>query len=100
MLLHDYIESCMKFAADTKDWAKLDYYKYYTATQNGNWEESCDNVHGGLNVDWAFLLSESNVMRLAPDFFVKECRDKLISLIDNNVDYDTLRKAIDETMEV
>lgn len=51
MLLHDYIESCIKFAADTKDWAGLDSYKYYTATQNGNWEESCDNAHGGLGVD-------------------------------------------------
>lgn len=99
MLLHDYIESCIKFAADTKDWAGLDSYKYYTATQNGNWEESCDNAHGGLGVDWAFLLSESNVMRFAPEWFIRECHDKLISLIDNNVDYDTLRKAIDETME-
>lgn len=99
MLLRDYIESCIKFAVDTKDWAELDFYKYYTATQDGDWEESCDNAHGGLGVDWAFLLSESNVMRFAPEFFVRECRDKLISLIDNNVDYDTLRKAIDETLE-
>ncbi len=99
MLLRDYVESCIKFAVDTKDWAELDFYKYYTATQDGDWEESCDNAHGGLGVDWAFLLSESNVMRFAPEFFVRECRDKLISLIDNNVDYDTLRKAIDETLE-
>lgn len=42
---------------------------------------------------------ELSDIEFAPAFFVRECRDKLISLIDNNVDYDTLRKAIDETME-
>lgn len=99
MLLHDYIKSCIKFAADTKDWAQVDYDKYYTATQNGDWEESCDNHHGGLNVDWAFLVPESFIATLGPKMFVRECHDKLIALIDNNVDYDTLRKVIDETME-
>ena len=98
MLLDDYIESCIKFAADTKGWARLDYYKYYTATQNGNWEESCDNHYGGLSVDWAFLLPESYIRKLGPRMFVIECRSELIALIDNDVDNDTLRKVIDELM--
>jgi hypothetical protein len=51
--LAKYIDSCIKFWKDTKDWERLQPLSHYSATPDGDWEETYDNPRGGIPVEWA-----------------------------------------------
>lgn len=61
-----YAEICKKFASDTAEWGGLDEYKYYT-TDDSDWKETCDNSHNGVDVSWAFGLSEDEIQMQAAE---------------------------------
>lgn len=94
MLIQEYVKSCIQFSHDTYKWAELDDTKFYTTTPNGGWEETCDNAHGGLDVSWAFKLTSGKIKEFGPQEFVNRCCEEITALIDNEVDYDTLRDAV------
>ena len=79
MRLKAYVESCKKFAHDTKDWAELDYYKYYTTPGDSEgWEETPGNERGGIDVSWAFHKSAAEIEQDAPQQFIDLLLEALI----------------------
>ena len=57
----DYRQSCKQFARETKDWATLDPYKFYSTHEIDGWVETCDNAHGGIYLDWCFHLTDEEI---------------------------------------
>lgn len=48
-----YKKSCKSFYNESYYWSALPN-KFYTDDGEGNWIESCDNSHGGLDVSWVW----------------------------------------------
>lgn len=97
MTYNEYLESCLIFSHDSQDYIGLDRAKFYTTTQNGTgWEESCDNANGGLDVSWSFHLPEEEVKKQAPSMYARQIVECVRAMIDNEVDYDTMREAISQ----
>lgn len=87
-----YTQSCKQFANDTKEWAALDEYKWYTTPGNAEgWEESPGNERGGIDVSWAFHKSEAEIEVEAPQQFV----NLLLEAVDIacDIDYDIVGNA-------
>ena len=97
MTYNEYLESCLIFSHDSQQYIGLDGTKFYTTPQNGTgWEESCDNSHGGLDVSWAFHFSEEKVKEEAPSMYARQIIESVRCMIDNEVDYDTMREVISQ----
>lgn len=62
----NYAEICKKFSADTTEWGDLDEFKFYT-TDGSEWKETCDNAHNGVDVSWAFQLSNEEIEQQAAE---------------------------------
>lgn len=71
--LEDYITACVSFAKDTEEWAAIDRYKFYLSDGNG-WYESCDGNYSGLDVSWAFQLTEAKIRAMADKTFEDNIR--------------------------
>lgn len=96
MALDYYINVAIKFAEDTKEWGGLPEQQWYTTTNStNNWIESSDNDHGGMDVSWAFHLSEKKIRELAPYQFINEIRELLQVAVDDGWDKDGLQSILD-----
>lgn len=71
--LKDYINGVKKFIEESKNWINIDSYKFYTCTGNvaDDWEESCDNANGGLDISWAFKKKEITDLEIIEQFLKK-----------------------------
>lgn len=56
-----YAEICKSFSRETEDWSYLPDEKFYTTDGSFDWKESSDNAHGGIDVSWAFKLSDIEI---------------------------------------
>lgn len=56
----NYAEICKRFSIDTAEWGNLDEYSFYT-TNGSSWKETSDNAHDGVDVSWAFHLTEEEI---------------------------------------
>lgn len=84
MRLKTYVESCKKFAHDTKDWAALDQYKYYTTPGDSEgWEETPGNERGGIDVSWSFHKSAAEIEEEGPQQFVDLLIDAVCCVADH-----------------
>ena len=73
--LEAYTEAAVKFAEDSKDWPAdvVNSLEFVTHRADGTYEETCDNGgEGGLDVSWAFKLSEEQVREKALQNFADE----------------------------
>lgn len=97
MGLDYYINAAIKFAEDTKEWGWLSEQQWYTTTNStNNWIESSDNAHGGMDVSWAFHLSEKEIRERAPYQFINEIRELLQVAVDDGWDKDGLQSILDK----
>ena len=80
-----YADICKRFAADTKEWSRLDDSRFYTTNHSG-WCESCDNAHGGLDVSWAFHLDEKRIEESAAEELFELLMEKLRLALDDEWD--------------
>lgn len=85
MTLLEYTDACIRFSAETESWGGLDPYQHYTTT-GSDWQESCDNASGGLDVSWAFRLSEEKIQALACGKFLELLTAELEQGIDEGWD--------------
>lgn len=96
MALDYYINVAIKFAEDTMEWGGLPEQQWYTTTNStNNWIESSDNAHGGMDVSWAFHLSEKEIRERAPYQFINEIRELLQVAVDDGWDKDGLLSILD-----
>lgn len=72
MTVKTYIDNCLQFAQDTREWGGLDEYRFYSTKEFGGWYESCDNAEGGLDVSWAFNLTAEQIRDEGAQRFVDE----------------------------
>lgn len=85
MFLANYTTICINFANDTKEWGNIDPYKFYT-TQGVSWVETADNAHGGLDVSWAFQMSNEQIKRYAHKEYLKQLQAAVEQAIDEDFD--------------
>ena len=96
MGLDYYINVAIKFAEDTNGWEGVSAYRWYTTTNiTNNWVESSDNAHGGMDVSWAFHLSEKEIRERAPYQFINDIRELLQVAVDDGWDKDGLQAILD-----
>jgi hypothetical protein len=96
MALDYYTNIAIKFAEDTREWGGISEFVWYTTTNNTNdWVESSDNAHGGMDISWAFHLTENKIRELAPYQFINEIRELLQLAVDDGWDKDGLQSILD-----
>ncbi len=72
--LADYTEACISFAHDSREWGDLMPFMIYSTDGRASWIETSDNAHGGIDVSWAFHLSDEEIRALAPAHLLAEAR--------------------------
>lgn len=92
MAYKDYLESCLLFAEDTKEWLGLVENSFYTTNELVGWSETCDNQHGGLSVKWAFHKPISYIKMNAFHEFLYEIANLIELACDDSWSYDDIRK--------
>lgn len=83
--LEPYTEAAIKFAEDSKEWPAdtINSLEFVTHRSDGTYEETCDNgAEGGLDVSWAFKLSEEQVRENALQKFADEITSIFKSVIE------------------
>lgn len=91
MTFQDYLNACLKFAKDTENWSWLDRSRWFTTNGGGDYEESCDNANGGIDVSWSFRLRAA-----APQKFADAFTESLQLAIDDDArDPDQLQAIVD-----
>lgn len=100
MNVKKYISCCKKFAEDTQKWGKLDGCKFYTTKDDWDWEETCDNAHGGFDVSWAFHMSAADIEKYAPQEFCEIVINILSWDFEDGFYYNTFRDKICEFMDL
>ncbi len=92
--VENYAEICKKFAHDTAGWGGLIEYNFYT-TDGSEWVETSDNAHGGIDVKWAFHLTDAEIeMRAAEELFEK-LMEEIELIINDECDLDVLETVFD-----
>lgn len=84
--IESYEQSCLKFACETKDWGGLDTSRFFTTKENGEWEETCDNSHGGFDVSWCFHLSTIEIKERCRAEYNKLLKEE----IENTLEQETI----------
>lgn len=98
MLVKDYTENCIKFAKETKEWKSLNPYRYYL-TNGYSWNETCDGNGGGLDVSWAFNMSNNKIKELAPQKFVNLVKEEIQTAIDNDLSSDEIGEFVNTLLK-
>lgn len=92
----EYLNACLKFAKDTENWSWLDKSCWFTTNGGGDYEESCDNANGGINVAWAYKMNPDEVRKCAPQEFMDRCVEFLdLALNDPSAANDFVQMAYD-----
>lgn len=98
MTLEEYTERAIKFAEDTKEWSHLknfEGYSYVTGLWE-DWEETSDNAHGGINLEWAFHEDDSFIKEHAAEYFIEKLLDEIQFGVDNEWNYEGFQATIDK----
>ena len=86
MTFENYVKSCKQFAAETAEWGGIEPSQYYTTVDPYGWDETCDNAHGGLHIEWAFHMDERKIDKYADDEYIKQIANNAQQLIDEDGD--------------
>lgn len=77
-----YVDCCKKFSADSAEWGGLSDYNFYSTNGISDWTETCDNAGDGIDLRWAFHLSEKEIEQRAAE----ELFERLVEEIQLAVD--------------
>lgn len=91
----NYAEICKKFSADTTEWGDLDEFKFYT-TDGSEWKETCGNAHNGVDVSWAFQLSNEEIEQQAAEQLYEQLIDELDLAISDEWDKDSFETIFEK----
>lgn len=67
----DYLKGALAFARDSQNWSAMPNDKFYITT-GCDWDETCDNAEGGLDISWAFHEKADDIRAAAPQHFINE----------------------------
>lgn len=83
--LKEFTSTALQFAKDTKEWGELDPYKHYTTNGTNTWIKSCDNEHGGMDLEWAFHLSKEEILKLVEEEYMNQKEELVESLLERDL---------------
>ena len=98
--LEKFTESALCFMKESADWNALDESRHYKSDNQGGWSDTCDGDTtgfgwlGGLDVAWAFKMSEQDVIAEAPHVFISELL-KHIEILCESGDTDAIIEYMD-----
>ena len=96
MTYDEYLNACLKFAKDTENWSWLDGSRWFTTNGGGDYEESCDNANGGIDVAWAYKMDSDKVRKYATQEFMDCCTNFLqLAMDDPSAANDFVKMAYD-----
>ena len=100
--LNEYVKCCKHFSHDTAEYMRLRNNMMYVTGRGESspyWNETCDNANDGVNLEWAFHLSDEEIETFAPQELLQEVLQDLensCDWIENEHDIDFLEKIIDK----
>lgn len=80
----NFLKSAKEFRDDTREWDKIDQYQFYCTKQPYGWYESTDGANGGLDVSWAFQLTNNDIEKTAPAEFLNQLQANLENLLEDD----------------
>ena len=89
-----YAEICKKFSNDSSDWSDLPFGSFYTTDGSYDWKESFDNAHGGIDVSWAFHLTEKQIDYRAAEQLFNALKEELQIAVDDGWEQDQLAEVL------
>ena len=85
---------CKKFSSDTADWNSLTDTQFYT-TRGSEWTETPDNAHNGIDISWAFHLTDKEIDKRATDELFDIITSELINGDDTTNAIEHLSNKVD-----
>lgn len=91
-----YADICKKFARESADWSSLSSYDFYTTDGSFGWKESSDNAHNGIDVSWAFGLSDSEIDRRAAEELLRLLEEEIRVAVDDGWDSEQIAVTLEK----
>ena len=96
MTYTDYLNACLNFARDTREWGSMDKLHHYkTDDSYSGWYESCDGYKGGLDVSWAFHKKTTDIYQQCANRYAMEIVGAVRVALDDDADADTIHEILD-----
>lgn len=93
--INAYTDVCKKFSHDTQGWSYLPFASFFT-TRGDGWEESSDNAHDGVDVSWAFKLSDPEIEEAAARVLYELLLEELQVAVDDGWDSDQIANIVEK----
>ncbi len=90
----NYAEVCKKFSHDSADWLRLP--DNFITTDSGDWKETSDNAHGGVDVSWAFGLDDAEIAYRAAEELYENLRSDIQIAVDDGWNPDQLEAILEK----
>lgn len=90
-----YAEICKAFAHDAAEWSSLPFSCFYT-TDNGSWKESTDNAHNGIDVSWAYDMSDAEIDHAAAEKLFELLLEDVQTAVDDGWDAEQLAAVLEK----
>lgn len=91
----NYADICKSFSHDSSEWGSLSFEKFYT-TDGSGWTESNDNAHGGIDVSWAFGMSDEAIDYTAAEQLFELLKEELQTAVDDGWDEEQLAAILNK----
>lgn len=89
-----YSDICKAFSHDSSGWSNLPFSSFFT-TDGSGWKETSDNAHGGIDVSWAFGLSDEAIEHSAAERLFELLMQELQVAVDDDWDSEQLAAALE-----
>lgn len=90
-----YAEICKSFSRETEDWSYLPGEKFYT-TDAFDWKESSDNAHDGIDIAWAFKLSDIEIEHAAAERLFELLMEEIQLAVSDEWEPDQLAVSLEK----
>lgn len=92
-----YADCCKSFSHDTASWGRLDEFSFYTTGGFAidDWIETFDNNVGGIDLSWAFHLSDEEIEQRAAEKLFEKFEVEVQLAIDDEWSLDGFQHIID-----
>lgn len=90
-----YAEICKKFANDSREWLRLPD-SFFTTDGSFDWKESSDNAHGGVDVSWAFMLTDKEIEYSAAERLLELLKEEIQLAVDDVWNIESLEFTLEK----
>lgn len=91
-----YAEICKAFSHETEEWGYLPDENFYTTDGSFDWKESSDNAHGGIDIAWAFKLSDIEINHAAAEKLFELLMEEIQLAVSDEWEPDQLAVSLEK----